>query len=142
MAPFVTFQVLPTNSIACPLSSSCPTEIRFLLRSRICRTFYSNQIDPLGSKTQHPRLLHQPNTPYQNHLFEFMSLPQPLVSRFREELDPKVSLTSLLRISSARTISCMSLNFSFSSLVELLTTILIASQLFGKEAKTISARIS
>ena len=36
----------------------------------------------------------------------------------------------------------MSLYFSFYFLVELLTTILIASQLFGKEAKTINARIS
>ena len=36
----------------------------------------------------------------------------------------------------------MSLYFSFSFPVELLTAILIAFQLFGKEAKTINARIS
>ena len=49
LAHFVTFQVPPTNSIACPLSSSCPTEIRFLLRSGICQTFFSDQTDPLGN---------------------------------------------------------------------------------------------
>ena len=38
LAPFVTFQVPLTNSSACPSSSSCPTKIRFLLRSRICPT--------------------------------------------------------------------------------------------------------
>ena len=42
MAPFVTFQVPPTNSIACPSSLSCPTKIKFLIKSRICQTFYSN----------------------------------------------------------------------------------------------------
>ena len=74
--------------------------------------------------------------------FEFLLLPLPLVSRFRAEPDPEVSPASLLRISSAKIKSRMSLYFSFSFLVELLTTILIVSQLFGKEAKTISAQIS
>ena len=36
LAPFLTFQVPPTNSIACPSLSSCPIEIRFLLKSGIC----------------------------------------------------------------------------------------------------------
>ena len=49
LAPFVTFQVPPTNNIACPSSSSYSTEIRFLLRSGICRTFSNNQTDPLGN---------------------------------------------------------------------------------------------
>ena len=49
LAPFVTFQVPPTNSIACPSSSSYLTEIKFLLSSGICRTFSSNQTDPLGN---------------------------------------------------------------------------------------------
>ena len=49
LAPFVTFQVPPTTSIVCLSSSSYPTEIRFLLRSGICRTFSSNQTDPLGN---------------------------------------------------------------------------------------------
>ena len=74
--------------------------------------------------------------------FEFMSLPLPLVSRFRAEPDPEISPTSLLQIFSTRIKSYMSLYFSFSFPVELLTAILIASQLFGKEAKTISAWIS
>ena len=74
--------------------------------------------------------------------FEFLSLPLSLVSRFRAEPNPEVLPTSLLRISSAKIKSHMSLYFRFSFLVELLTVILIASQLFGKEAKTISARIS
>ena len=70
LAPFVTFQVPLTNSIACPSSSSCPTEIRFLPRSRICRTFSSNQhthwavISGRLPDPQHPRLNHKPNTPY------------------------------------------------------------------------------
>ena len=70
--------------------------------------------------------------------FEFLSLPLPFVSRFRAEPDLEVSTASLLRIFSARIESYMSLYFSFSFPVELLTAILIASQLFGKEAKTIS----
>ena len=74
--------------------------------------------------------------------FEFLSLPLPLVSRFRVEPNLEVLPTYLLRIFLARIKSCMSLYFSFSFLIELLTTILIASQLFGKEAKMISARIS
>ena len=74
--------------------------------------------------------------------FEFQSLPLPLVSRFRAEPDPEVSPASLRRISSARIKSRISLYLSFSFPVELLTAILIASQLFGKEAKTIRARIS
>ena len=49
LTPFVTFQVPPTNNIACPSSSSCPTKIRFLLKSGICQTFSSNQTDPLGN---------------------------------------------------------------------------------------------
>ena len=74
--------------------------------------------------------------------FEFLSLSLPFVSRFRAESDHKVSLAFLLRISSTKTRSRMSLYFSFSFLVELLTANLIASQLFGKEAKTINAWIS
>ena len=70
---------------------------------------------------------------------EFLSLLLPLVSRFRAEPDLEVSPTSLLWISLARIKSHMSLYFSFSFLVELLTAIIIASQLFGKEAKTNSA---
>ena len=66
--------------------------------------------------------------------FEFLSLLLPLVLRFRVEPDLEVSLASLLQISSARIKSRMSLYFSFSFPVKLLTTIFIASQLFGKEA--------
>ena len=74
--------------------------------------------------------------------FEFLSLPLPLVSRFRAKPDLEVSPASLLWISLARIKSHMSLYFSFSFLVKLLTAILIAYQLFGKEAKTIRAQIS
>ena len=49
LTPFVTFQVPPTSSIACPSSSSYPTEIKFLLMSGICQTFSNNQTDPLGN---------------------------------------------------------------------------------------------
>ena len=73
---------------------------------------------------------------------EFLSLPLLLISRFRAEPDLEVSPASLLRISTARIKSRMSLYFSFSFLIELLTAIFIASQQFGKEAKTISAQIS
>ena len=48
LAPFVTFQVPPTNNIACPSSSSCPI-ILHALRSGICQTFSSNQTNPLGN---------------------------------------------------------------------------------------------
>ena len=67
--------------------------------------------------------------------FEFLSLPQPLVSRFRAEPDPEDLPAYFLRISSARIKSPISLYLSFSFPVELLTAILIASQLFGKKAK-------
>ena len=49
LTPFVTFQVPPTNSIACPSSSSYPIEIRFLFRLGICQTFSSNQTNTLGN---------------------------------------------------------------------------------------------
>ena len=73
--------------------------------------------------------------------FEFLSLPLPLVSRFRAEPNLEVSPASLWRISSTRIKSHISLYLSFFFPVELLTAILIASQLFGNEAKTIRARI-
>ena len=50
LTPFVTFQVPPTNSIACPSSSSCPTKSdsssgqEYVKHPKI-----SNQIDPLGN---------------------------------------------------------------------------------------------
>ena len=71
-----------------------------------------------------------------------MSLPLPLISRFRAKPNLEVSPASFLRISLARIKSHISLYLNFSFPVELLTAIFIASQLFGKEAKTISARIS
>ena len=74
--------------------------------------------------------------------FEFLSLPLPLISRFRAEPNPEVSPASFRRISSARIKSRISLYLSFSFPVELLTAILIVSQLFGKKAKMIRARIS
>ena len=71
--------------------------------------------------------------------FKFLTLPLALVLRFSAKPDPEVSPAFLLRISSARIKSHMSLYFNFSFPIELLTAILIASQLFGKEAKTIKA---
>ena len=73
---------------------------------------------------------------------EFLSLSLPLVSRFKVEPDLEISPSSLLGIFSIRIKSHMSLYFSFSFPVELFIVILIASQLFGKKAKTISTRIS
>jgi hypothetical protein len=66
----------------------------------------------------------------------------PLVSRFRTALEHEVSPESLLRTSSLRIKSRISSYLSFFPPLQNYPAIVMASQLFGKDAKTINAQIS
>ena len=74
LAPFVTFQVPPTNSIACPSSSSCPQKSNsssiqdYVKPFPVTKQIHWATISGRLPYLQHLRLNHQLNTPYQNYL--------------------------------------------------------------------------
>ncbi|PON98469.1 hypothetical protein TorRG33x02_057030 [Trema orientale] len=72
----------------------------------------------------------------------FFSLLLSLFSRFRAKLNDVPSPESILRTSSAKIRSLTSLNYNFHLPTELLTAVLIGSQLVGRKAKRIRARTS